>query len=352
MTAASRTIALLWAVGCTAPAPPPSHTATILSDVYTIDTVYKSMQGPQGWVRTAVRPNAPAELVWVTGYRAEVVAPDGVTPMSPDFMCHSNLSFDAESHGRRFGWTKRTSKRLFTVSQGQTSIAFPHGFGIPLMSDEELLVHTQALNHNYPDTTAQVRVRVTIDYVRQSDLGEAYVPLYMKSANALILLDGQDGYYGAAHGEPSTHGSGSQEGTAASGRVIHDPYGREFAGHWVVEPGRHEIKTLVTNWMRLSSDARVHFINVHVHPFAKSLALTDLTSGDTIFTSRMTGFDDKIGLRDVTTFDSREGLRVDAGHQYELTSIYDNTTAADQEAMAVMYLYLRDDEFHFPKDWQ
>jgi hypothetical protein len=262
-------------------------------------------------------------------------------------MCHSNLGFDAQRHARLFGWTKRTPHRLFTVSQGQERVDLPHGFGIPLWSDELLTLTTQVLNHNHPDTTFQVRVRVTIDFVRDDNLRHPLRPLYLKSATALIRLDAHDGHYGAPM-SAFQDGDGAADGMAASSRVIEDRQGRRFAGHWVVPPGRQELSTSVTHWMNVTSDARVHYIAVHVHPFAERLTLRDATTGDEIFTSVATGYPDRIGLREVTAFSSVVGLVLRSGHEYELTSLYDNTSGHDQEAMAVMYLYLLDEEFKAP----
>jgi hypothetical protein len=174
-----------------------------VSDVYTIDRKYQSMQGRSGNAEIAILPDEPGEIVWITGYHARVVGEDGSTPVAPEFMCHSNMGFDAKRHARLFNWSKRTASRLFTVSQGQPSVKFPEGFGIPVMSDELLTVSTQVLNHNHPDTTLNVRVRVTIDYVRDRELSQPLVPLYMKSANALVSLEEHDGYYGVQDPEPS-----------------------------------------------------------------------------------------------------------------------------------------------------
>ena len=53
-----------------------------------------------------------------------MVGPDGETPMSQEFMCHSNLDFDVTEHRKLFGWKQNASRRLFTLSQGQLEIEF------------------------------------------------------------------------------------------------------------------------------------------------------------------------------------------------------------------------------------
>ncbi len=130
--------------------------------------------------------------------------------------------------------------------------------------------------------------------------------------------------------------------------MIEDRFGRKFAGHWILPPGRQENKTLVTNWMNLPGDATVHYIASHLHPFATTLLLKNLTTGETVFSSNASGYADKIGLSNVTTFADTDGIPLDGDHEYELTSVYTNTSGEDQEAMAVMYLYLFDEEFRRP----
>lgn len=322
------------------------QTLEVLSEPYTIDRIYRSMQGPSATVDVQI-PSREPELVWITGYRAEVVGPDGTTLLPPEFMCHSNLGLkDVRRHARLFGWSKLSAHRLFTVSQGQTDLQFPTGFGIPILTSEPLTLTTQVLNHNRPDTVIQARVRVTIEYVSDRDVGEEMTPLYMKSANGLVRLGEQDGHFGAAMAHATT--PGAELGMSASHRIIEDEFGRHFAGHWIVPPGRQENTTDVTNWMHVTRDARVHFIAVHVHPFAESLALWDRTSGDTLFTSHMERPADRIGLTRVPSFSSAEGMVLAADHDYSLTSVYRNTSGIDQEAMVVMYLYLQDDEFRNP----
>jgi hypothetical protein len=109
-----------------------------------------------------------------------------------------------------------------------------------------------------------------------------------------------------------------------------------------VEPGREENRTLVTQLMRVPYDTHIHYVAVHLHPFAESLELRDLTTGETVFKSRARNFEQGIGLRHVDYLSSAEGLPVYRDHEYELVSVYDNTTGEEQDSMAVMYIYLRD----------
>ena len=83
----------------------------------------------------------------------------------------------------------------------------------------------------------------------------------------------------------------------------------------------------------------------HLHPFAESLELRDLTDDVTIFRSDATNHTDRVGLANVTTYSSVDGLPIYADHEYELISVYNNTSDVPQDSMAVLYLYLADHDF-------
>lgn len=332
-----------WGCGTSvdAAAAPSSH--VVLSDPYTIDRPYRSMTGPYGTqaIQLGDVEGDAEELIWITGYRAEMIDGEGA-PQKQEFMCHSNLDIDVGSHRAKLATTSSFSPRLFTLSQGQLEIRFPPGFGIPLSSSETLSLTTQVLNLNHLGDPLVVRHRVTVDYVRDADRDGPMVPLFPIGAYGLALLEGEDGYFGVEEPQDTMHGPGCLPGESASEHAYEDGLGRTFTGHWVVPPGRQVNRTLVTHLMRVPFDTTIHAIAVHLHPFAESLELRDLTTGTTVFRSGTEGFEDRIGLARVDAFGSAEGLPVYRDHEYEMVSVYENTTDEPQDSMAVMYLYLRD----------
>ncbi len=118
--------------------------------------------------------------------------------------------------------------------------------------------------------------------------------------------------------------------------------------HWVVEPGREENRTLVTNWMKVPFDTTVHFVGVHLHPFAESVSLRDLTTNELVFRSAASGPKDRIGLTSVESYSSQEGFPIYRDHDYELSSVYQNTSNESQDSMAVMFFYVLDKDFRLP----
>lgn len=319
----------------------------VLSPVYTVDKKYKSMMGPQSTTEVALGDPAKKELVWITGYRANMVGADGNSSMPQEFMCHSNLDLDPSKHAAALDAQGGISGRLFTLSQGQFDIRFPKGFGIPMRSDEKLSLTTQVLNLNIAKPKdLKVRHRVTVRYARDVEVEGKMQPLFQKSAYGLALLEGPDGHFGKDPGDG--HGEGCLMRENASEHEYDDPQGRRFTGHWVVKPGREVNRTDATRLIGVPYDTTAHYIAVHLHPFAESLELVDKTAKKTVFKSKARNYAEKIGLEHVEYLSSAEGIPFYEDHEYELVSTYNNTTKEPQDSMAVMYIYLLDKEFERP----
>ena len=238
--------------------------------------------------------------------------------------------------------------RLFTLSQGQMEVEFPPGFGLPLLSDEPLALTTQVLNLNPQEEEFDVRHRTTIRFLRDRDLNRPMRPLYVLGLQSLVLVEGDDGFATLPEGGEE-HANSCSVGVPARDRLIEDPYGRTLAPHWVVEPGRHVYHTPVRNMMDIpGGSTTVHYIAVHLHPFAESLEPWDYTTGETLFRSAAENRVDQIGLRHVESFASEEGIPIHSDHGYELVATYNNTSGEPQDSMAVMFLYAADPIFRRP----
>ena len=337
---------LLIAGACaTAPKKPVIESSVVYSDAFTIDTTWASMQGPYRVMNVTLTDSTTHEIVWVVGYEAAIVDADSKAPKSSEFMCHSNVDLDMARHRQIFGWEKYPSRRLFTLSEGQTEVNLPAGFGIPVRSDEPLSVTAQVLNHNYHGAPIRVRQRVTVHFIRDASLAKPLVPLYQRGINTLVRLDGPPGAYNTEVDDAEMHEHAQAEGMGADQQPYHDHEGRTFAGHWVVKPGREVRTTPINGWLAMQQDLKVHYVSVHLHPFAESLQLRDATTGETVLASKAENRAERIGLARVDQIASAEGITLHKDHQYELVSTYNNTSGTDRTAMAVMYLYVEDTEF-------
>jgi hypothetical protein len=318
---------------------------SILSPVYGIDRVYRSMEGPFSVKDFTLEDTADPELLWVTGYEAVMVEPDGTTSQSQEFMCHSNVVADPKPWSRRFpSQLENLGGRLFSLAQGQTRVELPEGFAVPIESTNPVRMASQALNHNVTNREFGVRTRVSVDFIRDRDLEKPLIPLVPRGVQGTKLLEGGDGYFGMAPEEvdPEKHGPGCSIGERApAGQANDDGAGRSFTAHWVVKPGREENHSRVTHWLELPYDTTVHYIAAHIHPFAESLTLYDITADEPVYQAKVEQSDGKIGVARVDYFSSVEGLPLYADHEYELISVYRNTEEIDHDAMAVMFMYLR-----------
>lgn len=321
----------------------------IVSKVYHIDKIYRSMTGP--WSQTKVRllEQPKPELVWITGAEVKMLDILGRKRMPDEFMCHANLDLDSTRYCEQLGLSKTLDGRLFTLSQGQLSVEFPKGAGIPVRSDLPLDLVTQALNLNIQDANFDVRHHVTIHFVRDRDVQGKMIPLYESGVSSQVTLEDHPLAF-----DVMDHGTGTQiMGMCIPGQKAvqwdegEDRYGRRFTGHWVVPPGHQENRTRVTSIIDVPDDTKIYAIAVHMHPFAESLELRDITENKSLFKSRARNFSDKIGLDDVDSFASDEGIPVYKNHEYEMVCSYNNTTDENIDSMAVMYLYLGDTEFDY-----
>ena len=128
----------------------PARRVEVLSPIYTVDRLYPSMLGPSEIQPLRLLESEPPELLWVTGFEATMVDASGENRLSQEFMCHSNLDVDGSLHRRLLGLPDRIHpNRAFTLSQGQTAVRFPDGFGLPVASSEPIKLTTQVLTLNH-----------------------------------------------------------------------------------------------------------------------------------------------------------------------------------------------------------
>ena len=323
-----------------------------LTAVHFIDAKYKSMQGPFTSQRVFLVDAPSRELLWMTGFETAMVDQSGTEPISQEFLCHSNLDLFPDVHEKALGLPARPfSKRVFTNSQGFQAIRFPQGFGVPIASDEPLLLSSQVVNHNVENARLKVRQKITVQFARDSDLDQPMKPLFQAQAMVMVSLEGHEAYVGTQDPSEQLHGASCIVGEAAGGPLaahkglVEDSLGQKFTAHWVIGKGRSSFRTLVTEPLGLQFDTTIHYIAVHLHPFAESVELRDLTADKSLFRSQASNLRGKVGLDHVEAFSSVEGIPMFKDHDYELVTVYNNTTEEKQDSMAVMFLYLLDKEF-------
>lgn len=312
---------------------------TYLSPKSTVDKLYPSMMGPFHLQNVAIDPQNK-DKIWFTGFRATMIAGETDEPYSQEYNCHADVQLPMRPSA------PATSREdiIFTISQGQTTIEFPEGFGIPLSFNEPISVGSQVLNLNTePKVPFDVRHKLDFRFVRDSKLEQPLKALVPAQVVGYKAISEAALHYGVDKPDPSIHGGGCLRGDAVIQRnIATDEHGNEFTAHWYVSPGREENRTLVTRYLNLKYDTTVHYIAAHLHPFAEYAELRDLTTGEVIFHCEAKQTEGKIGLAHVDHFSSVEGVPLYADHEYELVSVYNNTSDEPQDAMVVFYMYLLD----------
>jgi hypothetical protein len=333
----------------------------VLSDVYPITQKYKSMEGPSGMQTVYLGDREKPELLWLTAIRTEVVGEDGKTLKSPELMCHMNVDINPEKHKALFNLQRYPSARLITISQGMRvpsggfEARVPEGFAFPIASNEPLLVMTQVLNHNieHPKNLI-VRHRVTFEFTRDSDLKQRPIALFNIGASGMVQLTdnplaitSMPAMDGEHHGVSCLIGMRAPNAMGMGSDYV-DPQGKHLTGHWVVPPGKQVNTNDVTWFMNLPYDASLHYAAVHLHPFAQSLTLRDMTTSTDIFKAAAKNPKGRVGLDRVDDFESVAGVLMYKDHKYELITVYDNPTKQNADSMASMFLGLSDPEFVAP----
>ena len=365
----------------------PVRSREYLSPVYTVDKIYKSMEGPYQQEPITLEPGAQPELLWVKSIRVDIVGEDGKTPAPSEFMCHMNLDLDSAKHQQLLALPYAPAARIVTLSQGVFNARLPLGYGFPIISSEPLNVFTQVLNHNIPNPgNLKVRHRVTIEYLRDAEVKTPVKPLANMGASGTVLeqpkpdlfhnmdgMPGMDHSSGASSLVTAMPAASSSTATAEASKApegIHhdggltcligsrapnarggdyvDPQGNKVVGHWVVPPGRQVNRSDVTWFMNLPYDTKMHFALAHLHPFAQSLTLRDATTGKELWTAIAKNPKNAIGLTHVDAFESKDGIPVYRDHKYELISVYDNTTKSNADSMASIFMGMDDPDFRRP----
>ena len=338
------------------------HTIAVLSGPHTIDRIYKSMEGITGDKRfeLSAKPEQP-ELFWVTAGKVDMFKEEDGSNGTGKFLCHAYLKFDDQyftTYHRNLPLGKMTHQpvRLFTFVQGQPAIHLPRGYGIPVLSSELFEFEYMVINPTQPERPFAVKTQGTFAYVRDGELEEPLKPLFMRIVGMHVRV--KQGSAGPqAHcselGDVSSAdlaGQADKDAEPAKSslhKILKNEGGFDEVYHWMVPPGRHQYRyQLESKFLaNLPFDTTVHYINAHLHPHGEFIELRDLTTGQTVFRSSATNNAERSGLTTLTDFSSDEGVVIRRDHQYEMVAEYDNTTDHDIDAMAILFLYLRDQTF-------
>jgi len=147
------------------------------------------------------------------------------------------------------------------------------------------------------------------------------------------------------HDMPAVQTAPAADTVATEATLGYDRSGSAYTMHWMVPPGRHEYRNATGDQLRLPFDTTLHLATGHLHPYAESITLVDQTSGKEVIRLEAHPYTDRLGIADMDSFVSLDGLSMSKNHQYELVTVYNNPTENDIDAMGIVYLHFRDEGF-------
>jgi len=312
------------------------NTYKMISPDFYIDGIYKSMEGPKA--TNYVQLTTDSTLVWITSFAVKALDSKSKQTISNDFICHTNVDFNDVNYYTGLGLKDRIGKqypRMTSLSHGLERFKLPEGYGIPMKGNDYLMVTTQSLNHNLPDLRQLIKHEVSISYSREKSIK----PLMGRTVYIQLPYDKKDPYK-----EPLDPASNQCIPVETKNHSYTDGKGGRLSGHWVIPKGKKTYFSSINDQLHIKDSLRLHAAAVHLHPFATSITLYDLTDKKVIFRSTVVNHNNSIGLTKIDALSSIEGIWMFGNHDYQLTMDVNNTSAINQDMMGSMFLFFYDSE--------
>jgi hypothetical protein len=227
-----------------------------------------------------------SENVWVLGYQTSI-SDEGGQALTGNYICHT-LFCDQRA-------VQRQDQRMRALySDGFTrGFRLPDGYAVPFSQVDN--VHFMPMFNNRTDHAQHVRMTIELLVIREKDLRKPLRPLYS---------------------------------TLRSVQIPH---------LYFVPPKRHQ-KDVTFD---LPFAGRIHFIGTHIHPFAESISLFDVSRGQKVWLGRTRL--ERDSSEAMETYSSVEGYPVHPGDVFRLSSVYNNPTARNIDAMSAVFVYYSED---------
>lgn len=301
-----------------------------------VDNIYQSMDGPQAVINLNLNEGG-TKVQWITGFKAEVFR-EGTQTHNNDFLCHTNIDYYDAVHYKNLQMPKRINTqypRLGTLSNGINELNFPEGFGFPVAGDDAFIIASRTLNHNIEDAFFKVKHHIEL---KEYSGEEPLKPLKPKGLVLMLHYDLDDPYQ-TDRNDPNLCSPLDLKNHSGPGED-----GVTLAAHWKLPEGKTRYEFDVTYQLYLQEDTRIHAMAAHLHPGAETFILYDVTDDEPVYTFDCENYTDKVGLKNVPTYSSEEGILLKADHEYKLILETFNTGTEFRDMMAVLFLYLYDRE--------
>ena len=297
-------------------------------------------------------------LLWLKGIKLEVLDENNQVLPTAEFVCHANIDLNPSFRNTVLTMGERPmTSRLATITQGQTEITFPPGYGVPAVSDEPWNIILQAANRT-TDKHRRIKLKCTFYFIKDSDLAYPITALAWYAPFAYVVIDKNSPELAITEKANCPSCFGLADGVNApnntSNGTFTDKNGRRMSGHWIVPPGIHTYRTAISEEIEpgfASKPRIVHAFWSHVHPLCTDFSLykCDGNSREKMLSSR-TKTDTSHGLeiQGISYWSSIKGVLLPANTNYELEITYDNTTQKPLDTMASMGIFFEDPGFARP----
>jgi len=311
----------------------------------------------EGLVDTSSQPRT---LLWLKGIKLEVLDENDRLLPTAEFICHWNLDVKPNFRNTVFSQAQRCETvRLATITQGQTEITFPEGYGVPVASDEPWNAVFQAANRTR-DEHIRVKHRCTFYFIKDSDLVYPITALGWYAPWIYVVIDKNSPEVAVVEKAncPSCFGltAAINAPNNTSNGTFTDSKGRRLSGHWVIPPGTHSYRATINDEMEpgfASKPRLVHAIWSHVHPLCTDLSLykCEGNSREKMFSNgAKTETAHGLEIKHIDYWSSKKGILLPDKVNYELEVTYKNTTNVPQDSMATAGVFFEDPTFVRP-DW-
>jgi hypothetical protein len=299
-------------------------------------------------------------LLWLKGIKLEVLdEKDHVLPTA-EFICHCNVDTSANFRNIVFSQAERCpTNRLVTITQGQTEITFPEGYGVPVASDEPWTVIYQAANRT-TDKHRRVKHRCTFYFIKDSDLVYPIKALNWYAPIVYVSIDNSSAQVAKQETENCLSCIGTSSGVNAPNNVSNgtfvDHKGRRMSGHWVVPPGNHSYCATIDDDREpgFAVKSRIlHAVWSHVHPLCTNFSLYECRDHSRVkiySVAAKTETRHGLEIKEIDYWSSKKGVLLPAKDPYELEITYKNGTKVPQDSMASAGMFFEDNIFVRP-DW-
>lgn len=299
----------------------PEQTTIATRTHIVLDKPYAAMQGPLIYQPFDLALPKDEDRVWITGFKLELTR-DGQP--AEEHLCHSRLGVlprGFKTDGLRIikNDPDKQTRSLIAISQGRGEVHFPEGFAelVALNAHQQHLMVGLQLQNARP--------------------GNPLKPKYVDAKMTIFYRPGREGYQAglkplrsARFALPAQGQVHSQHAHGHAGETDHD-------GMFLVPPGRHVYQVDLDS--PVSENKTVHYMRMHLHAYGESIELYDLTDQRPLWLGRATTDKTSGALAHADDYSSVTGFRLAADHRYRLNVVYNNTTNAPVDAMALLAVY-------------